>query len=340
MRDNNLTLARVVALALMILTHAAGPGFYTFGPHWKAICIFESFAHTAVPVFFMISGALLLGRSESTLAFYRKRYMRILPPLVAWSLLYIPVIALWPDPPAKQTAWTILTGPVSFHLWFVYTIASLYLLIPILRAFYSHASLTLKLIALLLAGISQTWDHFFKGVLALNFGVDMHLFPQYTFFMLAGAFIHEHRELLAGSRVKQVASFTLFIAMCGLTSWLVKHESIAAGAPREWFYSYNSMNILVPSVALFSFLLTLRISNLPRPIEDIADKSFGIYLSHWLFLGAGLYGTFYSWPIGFTLRWDTFDPIIAVPLVTVAGLVASYVLCSAIALIPLGKRLI
>lgn len=37
MRDNNLTLARVVALVLMILTHAAGPGFYTFGPYWKRL---------------------------------------------------------------------------------------------------------------------------------------------------------------------------------------------------------------------------------------------------------------------------------------------------------------
>ena len=44
----------------------------------------------AVPVFVMISGALVLDRSAHAAgpaAFYRRRFARILPPLIAWNLI-------------------------------------------------------------------------------------------------------------------------------------------------------------------------------------------------------------------------------------------------------------
>lgn len=340
MRDQNLVAARFIAIVLMVLTHAAGPGFYSFGPSWPIIVGYEAIAHTAVPLFFMISGALLVQREEPVLTFYKKRYFKILPPLVFWSLVYIPVISRWPDPPAHLSPVSILTGPVSFHLWFVYTIASLYLLVPILRAFYARASLQLKVIALTLAGVSQTWDHFFKGVLKLNLGVDMHLFPQYVFFLLAGAFIYEHRSTLTGSRTKQAISLSMYTLLCALTAWLVKRDSIAHSSPQEMFFEYNSMNILLASVSLFCFLLALRVSKLPGLIEDIAEKSVGIYLCHWLFLGAGLYGSFCSLQLHFTLKWDTINPALSVPIVTIGGVVLAYTLCYVMAKVPILGRMV
>lgn len=340
MRDQNLLAARFIAIVLMVLTHAAGPGFYSFGPSWPVIVAYEAIAHTAVPLFFMISGALLIQRDEPVLTFYKKRYIKIIPPLVFWSLVYIPVISRWPDPPHHLSPISILSGPVAFHLWFVYTLASLYLLVPILRAFYARASLPLKVIALVLAGISQTWNHFFKGVLDLNFGLDMHLFPQYVFFMLAGTFLYEHRSALTGSRAKQAISLGAYALLCALTAWLVKRDSVAHTSPREVFFNYDSMNILLASVSLFCFLLTLRISKLPRLIEDIANKSFGIYLCHWLFLGAGLYGSIYSLPLHFNFKWDTFVPSVSIPMVTTGGVLLAYGLCYLMAKTPALRRMV
>jgi fucose 4-O-acetylase-like acetyltransferase len=54
-----------------------------------AHCGFSSFNLLAVPLFIMISGALLLDRNEEPMTFYRKRFGKILLPFIAWSSIYL-----------------------------------------------------------------------------------------------------------------------------------------------------------------------------------------------------------------------------------------------------------
>lgn len=335
MRDQNLAAVRFIAIVLMVLTHAAGPGFYSFGPHWNVIVAYEAIAHTAVPLFFMISGALLVSREEPVFTFYRKRYARIFPSLVFWSLLYIPVVSRWPDAPAHLTPISILHGPVSFHLWFVYTIASLYLLMPLLTAFYVRASQSLKIVAIVLAGLSQIYDPFFVGVLHVNFGVDLHLLPQYTVYLLAGAYVYEHKPRISKSKTVIALIATLSMLFWVGTFILIRHDSIQHDAPREFFMNYNSLNITVFAVTVFALLIAIPLKRVPWVITDVADRSFGIYLVHWFFLGAWLFGSF-----GFFFKWDTFNPIVSVPMVAATGIVLSYAVCFFLSKVPIFRRFV
>ena len=54
---------------------------------WWSANLWDSFAHWCVPVFVMLSGALLLGRREPAPHFWRKRAARLVWPLVGWRSL-------------------------------------------------------------------------------------------------------------------------------------------------------------------------------------------------------------------------------------------------------------
>jgi surface polysaccharide O-acyltransferase-like enzyme len=314
----------------MVLVHVSGPGFYSFGRHWHVVNFYDSIAHTAVPLFFMISGALLLPRANvDVLAFYRRRYAKILVPLVFWSVVYL-VIDRGTAGLRPTALLEILKGPTSFHLWFVYTIASLYLIVPLLGAFHVHAGTKAKLAILAVAGVSQIYSHFFHGALGLRLGFNLEVFPRYTFFLLAGAFIYEHRQ-----RIPRTLAALAFVAGWAATVALVRHTSLRGGAPSENYYGYNSLNILVATVGLFALCASLRFGRPNAVVSEIADKSFGIYLSHWAFLYYASSGL-----LGFTVRWSSFQPWMSIPVITVGAMAVSYALCLAMSRVPVLRRLI
>lgn len=328
--DYNLAFARFVAIALMVLVHVSGQGFLEFGRRWHIVNFYDSVAHAAVPLFFMISGALLLPRANrDVLAFYRKRYGKILPPFLFWSIVYL-VIDRGIQGLAPRSLLQILEGPTWGHLWFVYTIASLYLIMPLLSVFYVNASTRTKLVMLLLAGVSQIYAHFFREALGLRLGFDLELFPRYTFFLLAGAFIHENR-----ARVSRNLAGAIFLAGWAATLILVRQTSLRAGRPNENYYGYTSLNILVTAVGLFALCESLRFEKPNRLVSELADKSFGIYLAHWMFLFWLARGS-----LGFTFKWDSFHPWVAIPVGVAAGLALPYGLCLAMSRIPWVRRLI
>src|SRR3546814_2240779 len=81
--------ARVGACFMVVILHVAATRFGTFDDQWWASNFYDSLARSCVPLFLMITGVLLLGKQESLPAFLSKRFARILPPLLFWSLFYM-----------------------------------------------------------------------------------------------------------------------------------------------------------------------------------------------------------------------------------------------------------
>src|SRR5947209_7774316 len=86
-----LDVLRAFAIVLVVLLHAAHPVTHdaTVGSsRWWAANLYEGGGRCCVPLFIMISGALLLdpGKRENLSAFFRKRVTRVIIPFLAWSL--------------------------------------------------------------------------------------------------------------------------------------------------------------------------------------------------------------------------------------------------------------
>ena len=84
---------RAIAIMAVVLLHVSGPVVGAFprlsDSAWWTGHALDSLARASVPLFFMLSGALLLGRHEALSQFFHKRLSKLLPPLVAWSAIYL-----------------------------------------------------------------------------------------------------------------------------------------------------------------------------------------------------------------------------------------------------------
>ncbi len=186
--------ARWIAMFLVIVCHACDP--FNCSPdstsnpeflRWGAI--WGSTLRPCVPLFVMITGALLLPIREPGLGvFYKKRIPRVLFPFLIWSALYalfpwfaglvsgtpeeartltttfFPYSGFMNDGAGPETTLasalsTLATVPFSFnyfsvHLWYVYMLLGLYLYLPIFSAWVEKASLRAKLAVLGIWGIT------------------------------------------------------------------------------------------------------------------------------------------------------------------------------------------
>lgn len=127
---------RVLACFLVMLTHSTEP-FYLGGEgsliltHSDAVwvSILDVLSRAAVVLFIIASSYLQFPLHYSTKEFFRKRASRILPPFLVWTLVYALV---WGEPVQnfKHLLWNF--NYAAGHLWFVYMLIGLYLMMPLL----------------------------------------------------------------------------------------------------------------------------------------------------------------------------------------------------------------
>ena len=137
---------RILAIYLVVTAHVAiwlameAPAF-SFD-WWVGGWLFY-LGHASIPIFVMISGALLLddSRRESAGQFYRRRLYRVGIPLVFWTAVYLAVRVFIDGEKltVARAVHLILSADPYYHLWFLYMIFGLYLVTPMLRTFVRHA---------------------------------------------------------------------------------------------------------------------------------------------------------------------------------------------------------
>ena len=135
-------LLNVVAMFAVILLHVSLNIFdMQADTAWNVALVYQCVAIFAVPIFFMVSGANLLGYREryDTRTFFRKRALRVVVTLVVWSaVVYVLLCVAGPlfgYAPRRfgliEFAKELLTCGVISIYWFFYVIIGLYLVTPI-----------------------------------------------------------------------------------------------------------------------------------------------------------------------------------------------------------------
>jgi surface polysaccharide O-acyltransferase-like enzyme len=110
--------------------------------NWFTVDIYGAIANMGVPLFVMLSGALLLDAAkadEPMKVFYKKRFMRVGIPMIFWTIIYFAWSAFLNGQPL--TSVDVLKGVLmgsSGHLWFLYLLVGLYMITPFLRILVKH----------------------------------------------------------------------------------------------------------------------------------------------------------------------------------------------------------
>jgi surface polysaccharide O-acyltransferase-like enzyme len=282
--DRRISWLRVIACFMVIALHVSAAAFGIWNEAWWAGNFYDSLMRGCVPLFLMITGATLLPKHEEIHVFFKKRFVRIIPPLVAWSIFYL----WWLQHNGVQTgSWilAILNGPTMFHLWFFYALLGLYAIVPVLRKFYQNSSqqeqawfiATWFLIASLIpAGQNVFFNLHCEGYLAFDkLSAVYHLsyFSGYVGYILLGAYLSQlkpHFKL-------GVSTFFIASGMTMLASYVLSRHF---GKPCEFFFVYLSPLVVVAAGGLFFAVMSIKAGTPSKMLTILADCSLGIYGLH------------------------------------------------------------
>lgn len=127
---------RVIACFMVMVVHSTEP-FYLGGDGalvesasdavWVAV--FDSFVRCCVPLFVIASSYLQFPVHYSAGEFFRRRAVRILIPFAVWSVFYA---FYWGEPVSNFKSLLLNFNYAAGHLWFVYMLLGLYVLMPLL----------------------------------------------------------------------------------------------------------------------------------------------------------------------------------------------------------------
>lgn len=327
-RNSSISVLRIIAIFLVILIHASSgylnsADFDAFD--WTYANWINSFSRFAVPLFVMISGALLLQKDENPKAFYSKRLLKIVPPFVFWTAVYLVYYFIrYIDfdyigfPQVINIVLIRLKSGSNAHLWYLYMLVGLYLAIPFLRKMIRNCSkkeielfLGLWFAALF---FSNKW---FNAYLP---NVDFTFFSGYMGYLVLGYYLYQYPL----KRLKWL-SLVSFVACCLITVFGTAYLSMEKGEFDPTLYNYLSPNIALSAGFLFIAIQNIKFPERLNPFWEFIDvHSFGIYLCHILLLN-------YIHPL---LPLSTFGKIPAAALLT---LVSSAVLTYGLRKIPFGK---
>lgn len=135
---------RVTACFLVMVVHSTEP-YYLGGDGTLVACVndvfwvslFEGLARCCVPLFVIASSYLQFPIHYPTGEFFRRRALRILIPMLFWTVVYALV---WGEPAANFKGLLLNFNYAAGHLWFVYMLIGLYLVMPMLSPWAEKVS--------------------------------------------------------------------------------------------------------------------------------------------------------------------------------------------------------
>lgn len=133
---------RIIACLMVVMMHSPFP--LKDDQYSPMLGIVTYLSAPCNGLFFMASGALLLGRSLPLESFMKKRLGRIVWPTVLWSLFYI-TINYFLDRESydliSQIAWIpFYRTDACGYLWFMYALLGCYFLVPIIEPWLTNSS--------------------------------------------------------------------------------------------------------------------------------------------------------------------------------------------------------
>ncbi|MGO4384592.1 acyltransferase [Specibacter sp. RAF43] len=295
-RNYGLDILRIVSICGVVAIHVfglrvgaeprAGRGW------WAAVAIDIGFIWV-VPVFVMISGALLLGSRQvvqAPAAFYRKRAVRLVPALIFWNLVYLVGVRIWMRQEKLSTGRVLellYDSSVFTQLYFLWLILGLYAVAPLVAAFVASRD---DRRALATAGIilgATVMAYMIPGLLG-HFGVSRPIkLNMFTYWVpYVGYFA-------AGYALRKVRMKGLPLAAAGLatatlmafTVWHFGHRGVLPVADMLVSVSYLGAGVALTALGVFVVGLSVcEYVSIPgrvgTAIVALSSASFGVFLVH------------------------------------------------------------
>ena len=286
---------RVLCMLWVILNHtclvAIGifPEFQVEGRELLPICwhSISTISHFAVPIFFMITGSLLLDYerdlSLSKISKYVQKYALVIL-IFGWGFAFVESVFNSKVVGLRQVSESfvnMLQGKSWNHMWYLYELLGLTIALPVLRGianqFRDKKTENVVLITLFLF-ISVI--PFVSKILGIEIGIKFPMNSIYAFYMLLGFSISRKKYLKIGWW--GYAVIFIVICLCCADSYChILHKDVIG------FAKYSS-----PCIAAFATVIFMLFMNAKFKSRKVMDKivitlskhSFCMYIVHMLWI--------------------------------------------------------
>ncbi len=229
------------------------------------------------------------------------------------------------------------------HLWFMYPLISLYLIIPVVSPWLEKASAKDERLFLYIFVFSTTmpWLHrfvsdelwgecFWNGFHALWYC------SGYLGYLVLAHYIRYHLRWTDRKRIAVgLVCFIIGAAFTGWSFWLKGVPGVAIETPMlEWSWEFCTLNVLVATYGLFLLFSTIH-SPAPKLVTSLAKLSFGMYLMHLFFLA----------PIAvYFVNGNQAEPLIpvwaAIPAIAVLSFICCAITTKIVSMLPGSKWIV
>ncbi len=291
-RNKALDRIRVIATAAVVMIHVSSGFVSGYAPGSLGFLwgnIFDSLSQVAVPLFIMLSGALLLDEEKeiSVRQLLGKRLPQIVLLLIVWSAIYavryevIAPLLSGNRISIRSFVDELVTG--HYHLWYLYLQIGLYLSVPFLRKIVCRKNEKLVLLFLAVSLSMQFALPIMRSVFT-HWGIDLDAINslqefvlgffnvQFTYFLAGWYLVHvgipqkKHRLLFYGAAPVCALIVIVYVHITG---------NYING------YSIDSIPVYIYAAGVFLWLYYGGKDQCSGKFLSLLSKStFGIYIVH------------------------------------------------------------
>lgn len=265
--DMNIDILRIFAFAFIVMLHTLNRqyGLAVWMSGYAVISI-------GVNLFIMISGYLLLDRTETVKEFFRKRFFSILPLFIIFNIIYIYFY--------NHSFITIkkISAP---HFWYIYMILGLYLLTPWMRKVLQYAEKETFYVVILwfLCNVFNPYMQFFRFP-----KIPFSHFPITGFigYYILGYYLKKYRYKL--EKIPFICVIGVYITGFLISVLSTKYVLVTTGNRISDFFDKNSLGTFFMSISFFVFWIKFNFKNRNKVIRMISDSTYFAYLIHIIIL--------------------------------------------------------
>ena len=274
---------RAFAIVAVIMCHV-DPFFGNYDPFIKHTLhsIFHDIGLVGVPIFLMISGALLLNKDYDISSFLKRRFSRICYPFVFWIIIILSIGFFYFKWDAEYL-WNVFIGGPGSIIWFFWMLVGIYLFLPVVNAFiekYGLKGAEYFLVIYLFTAILKTFN-----IYPLFPSFDLNYFASFIGYPVLGYYL-SRKDFKIDDKKMLIIGLILFLVFLSIyvCSGIYK---IDIGRHYE-----NVVNVMM-AAGFFIFIQYMDKLNLfdnikeniiGKMIVSISICSYGMYYAHFIII--------------------------------------------------------
>ena len=264
------------------------------------VSVYDGFSRMSVPLFMIVSAFLLvpMKQGQSMTSFYKRRFLRVLPPMICFMVLYSLLPLLWGGMTWEQSLTDLKNLPWNFpsmagHLWFMYPLISLYLIIPVVSPWLERSTAKEELIFIALFIVSTFIPYIHRWILPEVWGEcfwnGYHMLwycSGYLGYLVLAHYIRKHLDWNQKKRLTVgLLSVIVGAAITILSFYLQATPGIDIVTPRlEEGWAFCTPNVVLLTFGAFILFSCIKQTKAPAIVTELSKLSFGMYLMHMFFL--------------------------------------------------------